>query len=649
MGYSMKIKIPDKKTVFIKRTIALAVLFVWDCFAVGISILLALRISFPSGVPNAFGIHGLFDFLFYVPPPLMGLLGEYLTYCAIGFVVANIIFRCYSTSLRHYSFGDMLRSIASAALYCFSFIALHIAFPDYISMNIKPIVIHTAILLTLNQFGRMSIRMFYEMSARHSQYLLMLGGEKIKRTLIFGAGEAGIYLANKIRSNPYHTIKPVVFIDDNPSIKRRTLSGIKVYGGFDRIEEAIIKFNIDEVIVAIPTIDKSTLQRVVNICKDKQCKISRFGRFDDSDNLDALQVSQIKLEDLLRRDSVELNMDAVISFVKNKTVLVTGGAGSIGSEICRQVLSFGCEKLIIFDINENGLFDIENELLGKYDKSRIICLLGSIRDQKRLEELFIEHKPQIVFHAAAHKHVPMTEYSPKEAVKNNVFGTRNVASAAIIHNAEKFILISTDKAVNPANIMGATKRIAERSVQLLDTASAVTELCCVRFGNVLGSNGSVVPVFKRQIEAGGPVTVTHRDITRYFMTIPEAVQLVLEAGAMAKGGEIFCLNMGEPVKIYDMACDMIKLSGYEPEKDIKIEFIGLRPGEKMYEEISMESEDAVQTENEKIFIMKPTEFDTTDLSVTIKELEEALQDSGIDRIVDIMKVLVPTFKHNSSC
>ena len=362
----------------------------------------------------------------------------------------------------------------------------------------------------------------------------------------------------------------------------------------------------------------------------------------DDVDLSNVKLTNINLVELLRRDKVTLNMKAVQDFVKDKVVLVTGGAGSIGSEICRQVLRFGCKHLVVFDIHENGLFEIENELKKDYS-GRFSLRLGSIRDVERLEEVFKEFKPSLVFHAAAHKHVPMMEYSPKEAIKNNVRGTINVAMQSIINNVEKFILISTDKAVNPTNIMGASKRIAEQAIQLLDTMSD-TDLSAVRFGNVLGSNGSVVPVFRKQIEEGGPVTVTHPDMRRYFMTIPEAVQLVLEAGTMAKGGEIFVLNMGEPVKIYDLACDLIRLSGLEPEVDIDIVFTGLRPGEKLFEEISMRDEDVTKTANDKIFIMKPMEYDSSDLSQKIKDLEESL-DGDVSEMFKKVKVLVPTFKH----
>jgi Polysaccharide biosynthesis protein. len=399
--------------------------------------------------------------------------------------------------------------------------------------------------------------------------------------------------------------------------------------------------------MAMTTADSETVKEVLIKCHKMHCALKRFGTIDDvnEQTLANAHISDINLEDLLRRDSIQLNMKVVKGFIEGKTVLVTGGAGSIGSEICRQVLSFGAKKLIIFDIHENGLFDIQNELKEKYDKSRFLIKLGSIRDRNRVNEIFDEFRPQVVFHAAAHKHVPMMEFNPSEAVKNNVFGTINVAQAAILYKAEKFILISTDKAVNPANIMGATKRIAEMTIQLFNRMSE-TDLAAVRFGNVLGSSGSVVPFFKKQIEKGGPVTVTHPEMRRYFMTIPEAVQLVLEAGAMAKGGEIFVLDMGKPVLIYDLACDLIRLSGYEPEKDIKIEFTGLRPGEKLFEEISLAEEDVVKTPNNKIYICKPVEYNERELSELIKQLEDRINKGDEQGMFSCVSRLVPTFKYN---
>ena len=359
-----------------------------------------------------------------------------------------------------------------------------------------------------------------------------------------------------------------------------------------------------------------------------------------------MRMTDINLEELLHRGSVHLNMDVVENFIKDKVVLVSGGAGSIGSELCRQALRFGCKTLVVLDFHENGLFHIGNELEEKYS-GRYHLRLASIRDRERIKEVFDEFSPEIVFHAAAHKHVPMMELNPREAVKNNIMGTINVCQTAVTHNVQKFITISTDKAVNPTNIMGATKRITELVMQLFDTVSD-TEFAAVRFGNVLGSNGSVVPFFKKQIEKGGPVTVTHPEMRRYFMTIPEACQLVLEAGAMAGGGEIFVLDMGEPVLISDLAKDMIRLSGLQPDVDIKIVFTGLRPGEKLFEEISLADEDVDRTTNAKIMIMKPIPFDHEELAKTVKAIEAAVAEEDDPRMFALVKELVPTFNHNKN-
>ena len=470
----------------------------------------------------------------------------------------------------------------------------------------------------------------------------------MRRILVYGAGELGAYLHKKLYDHPEDGMQVVAYLDDKKELHGCKVAGVKVYGGFDELPEILDDLHIDEVIVAIANPDKDFLKQLIRVCKSKKCTIRRFGTIDNlEERVENARLNTINLEELLRRDSVHLNMKAVKDFVQDKVVLVTGGCGSIGSEICRQVLRFGAKKLIVFDINENGLFAFDNELKEIYDQTRYSIRLGSVRDRKRMDEIFKEFEPQLVFHAAAHKHVPMMELNPKEAVKNNVFGTINVAQVAINHQAEKFILISTDKAVNPTNIMGASKRIAEMVIQMMDKVSD-TDFAAVRFGNVLGSNGSVVPFFQKQIEEGGPVTVTHPEMRRYFMTIPEAVQLVLEAGAMADGGEIFVLDMGEPVLIYDLACDMIRLSGLEPEKDIKIVFTGLRPGEKLFEEISLAEENTTKTSNNKIYINKPVDNNLNWFAKNVKHLEETLSLPGMDEMFDSVKDIVSTFEHNDN-
>lgn len=623
-----------------KKLLALFSLMLWDVISVIVSVFLSFRINYNAQYES----YGYWDKpMTWVPGSMDQSNVLSLIIISVGAILLlNVIFGNYKLALRHFGLNDVLKTFLT--LFCFTtgFFAVGYLMNVFSTIQEKYVIVLSLLLFICLLAGRSSVKIYNEITANINVKNKAKSGKAI-RTLIYGAGEAGAYFCNKAKFDKNNDFLPVVFIDDNESLKKTKLHGVTIYGGSDKLGEAIKKFNIDEVIVAIPTASKHVLKHAMDVCRENRCKIRRFGNIDDIE-LSNVKVTNIDIEELLRRDSVSLNMNVVRKFIEGKVVLVTGGAGSIGSEICRQVLSFGCKHLVIFDFHENGLFDIDNELSGEYKGKYNLCL-GSVRDKKRLKEVFSEYSPQIVFHAAAHKHVPMMEYSPKEAVKNNVKGTINVVMASILNNVEKFILISTDKAVNPTNIMGASKRIAEMSIQLLDKMSK-TDLSAVRFGNVLGSNGSVVPVFRRQIEEGGPVTVTHPDICRYFMTIPEAVQLVLEAGAIANGGEIFVLNMGEPVKIYDLACDLIKLSGYEPNVDIDIVFSGLRPGEKLFEEISMKNEDMIKTTNDKIYIVQPMEFDSPLLAQQIKDLELTANNGTVEEMFTIVRDLVPTFYHN---
>ncbi len=614
----------------VKRYTSVLVLLTWDFLSVFLSLFISVKITFPAQ-------SGL-------PPYWQGMFFPTVVAVSTGaLILLNLIFGNYSSNLKHFGLSDVLKEVYACTIFSVAFYYINTEYYDYLQIDPR-IVILMVILLTMFQIlGRSSVRLANSINNEISRRSYIKSG-KAKRTLVFGAGEAGVSFCSRERLKGEHFLEPVVFIDDDENLKGRKICGIKVYGGSDKMDEAVKKFGIEEIVVAIPTATKKVLNFALNVCRENKCSLHRFGEIADV-NLNTATITDINIEQLLRRDSVSLNMEVVENFVAGKTVVVTGGAGSIGSEICRQVLGFGCKHLVIFDIHENGLFDIENELKAEYE-GRYSMRLGSIRDAQRLKEVFDEFKPELVFHAAAHKHVPMVEYSPREAIKNNVRGTINVAHAAIMHKCEKFILISTDKAVNPTNVMGASKRIAERAIQLLDTLSD-TDLSAVRFGNVLGSNGSVVPFFRKQIANGGPVTVTHPDMKRYFMTIPEAVQLVLEAGAMADGGEIFVLNMGEPVKIYDLACDLIRLSGLEPEKDIEIKITGLRPGEKLFEEINIKGEDMTTTTNDQIFVMKPMEFEETDVSAKIKELEKSLENEDLTEMFEKIKELVPTFNHKS--
>ena len=409
-----------------------------------------------------------------------------------------------------------------------------------------------------------------------------------KRVLVVGAGGAGALVVNEYKKNPQYKKKVVAFVDDSWVKKGIYVSGIKVLGDRYDIPTVVEEQRIDEIIIAISELNEVELKKILDECKKTTAQVKIMPGVSEviDGKFSVKKIRDVDVEDLLGREPIKLDFSGISSYIENKVIMVTGGGGSIGSELCRQIARFNPKELIIFDIYENNAYDLQNELLRKYENLNLKTLIGSVRDRKRLNSIFKEYRPQVVFHAAAHKHVPLMEDSPGEAIKNNVLGTLNTAELASEYGVERFVLISTDKAVNPTNVMGATKRMCEMVIQSIDKESD-TEFVAVRFGNVLGSNGSVVPLFKKQIAEGGPVTLTHKDITRYFMTIPEASQLVLQAGAYAKGGEIFVLDMGQPVKIYDLAENLIRLSGYIPNEEIEIKVTGLRPGEKLYEELLM--------------------------------------------------------------
>lgn len=470
-----------------------------------------------------------------------------------------------------------------------------------------------------------------------------------KNLLIIGAGEAANEIIKTVKNTMKGYYNIVGLIDDNPNKMNYAISGIKILGTRDDIAEICKQYKVDVIFFSISNIDNKNKKEILNICQETGVKIRVLPSIADIiKNKSLLQnLRDVEIEDLLGREPITLANENIGELIKGKSILVTGGGGSIGSELCRQIAKFNPSRLIIFDIYENNLYNIEMELKQNHydEKFEIVAIVGSVRDKKRLEQVFKKYNPYLVFHAAAHKHVPLMEVSPLEAIKNNVFGTYNVANYADKYSVKRFILISTDKAVNPTNIMGATKRMCEMIIQAFNQKSK-TEFAAVRFGNVLGSNGSVLPLFKKQIANGGPVTVTHRDITRFFMTIPEAVSLVLQAMSYAKGGEIFVLDMGEPVKIYDLAVSLIKLSGLEPNVDIPIEITGLRPGEKLYEELLMSEEGLQTTAHNKIFIGKPSDITYEQMLKKLGKLEEIIQNENIsvNKIKDTMKQVVPTYK-----
>ncbi len=465
--------------------------------------------------------------------------------------------------------------------------------------------------------------------------------------MIIGAGFAGSELINEIAgSKNFANCNVRCVIDDNPYKWDKYIDGIKIVGGCEKIKEAAKKYDIDMIVFSIPACPSDRKAEILKICQETSCEIrvvpSVYQLLTDK-NVGVSSIRKVEIEDLLGRETIDINVASVMDYVEGQTVLITGGGGSIGSELCRQIAAHNPKRLIVFDIYENNAYDIQNELLEMYPDLNLVTLIGSVRDKVRLESVFAKYKPNLVYHAAAHKHVPLMEFNPNESIKNNVFGTANTAFYADKYKAKKFVLISTDKAVNPTNIMGASKRICEMIVQSYNNHSK-TEFVAVRFGNVLGSNGSVIPLFKKQIANGGPVTVTDPNIIRYFMTIPEAVSLVLQAGASAKGGEIFVLDMGQPMKIVDLAENLIKLSGYVPYKDIKIEFTGLRPGEKLYEEMLMSEEGLTKTDNRLIYIGHPIDIDEDKLKKTLEKMHDEMYDESAN-IRGLVADIVPTYTY----
>ncbi|WP_101697083.1 polysaccharide biosynthesis protein [Clostridium minihomine] len=491
-------------------------------------------------------------------------------------------------------------------------------------------------------FSRFSFRLMRR--ARKKNQAQQKDKAEFHRVMIIGAGETGSMIIKEMKNAPETSGIPVVAIDDNKAKRGSRIHGVKVVGGRESILKMAVRHNVDQILLAIPTTKKKDLQDILQICSKTGCQLKTVPDFSEilENGIDTQSIRDVEITDLLGRDEITLNVNEICGYLTDKTVLVTGGGGSIGSELCRQIAYFNPKKLIIFDIYENNAYDLQNELLMRFKRLKLEVLIGSVRDAARINHVFEVCRPDVVFHAAAHKHVPLMEMSPGEAVKNNVFGTLNVAHAADRYGVDRMVLISTDKAVNPTNVMGATKRICELIIQYFSRHSK-TDFMAVRFGNVLGSNGSVIPLFKKQIASGGPVTVTHPEIIRYFMTIPEAARLVLQAGGMARGGEIFVLDMGQPVKIVDLARNLIRLSGYEPDVDIKIVYTGLRPGEKLYEELLLDSEgDCTKTSHELIYIGTPIPFSE---ETFLCELEELRSCAGVDNVqmMGIIHRLVPTY------
>lgn len=561
---------------------------------------------------------------------------DLLRFAPINTVTAIVIFYLFKLYTSVWSFAGIKEAMRVAAATLFSAGFEFIAFV----LLKQPLprsffVLDFLFLAALEVMFRLSYRLIRNVRGRMTS--------KRIPAMIIGAGQTGAMVLRELQNNSHSHSRAVCFIDDNPKLHGRYLNGVRVVGGSGEIKEAVEKYKVGEIILAVPGATAQQRKNILALCQETSCLLRIVPAVYQLANGDVCiqEIRNVEVEDLLGRETVNVNLDEIADFVSGKTVLVTGGGGSIGSELCRQITKYAPKKLIIFDVYENNAYDIQQELLERADCPALEVLIGSVRDERRVDRLFEEYRPDVVYHAAAHKHVPLMEDSPNEAIKNNVFGTLNVARAADKYGAQAMVLISTDKAVNPTNVMGASKRICEMIIQTLSQTSK-TRFVAVRFGNVLGSNGSVIPLFKRQIANGGPVTVTHKEIIRYFMTIPEAVSLVLQAGAYAKGGEIFVLDMGKPVKIYDLAVNMIKLSGLRPHEDIPIEITGLRPGEKLYEEMLMSEEGLDKTPNKLIFIGHPNDFDHDFLLDHLSTLRELSADNCVD-IRDEIEALVSTY------
>lgn len=571
------------------------------------------------------------------------ILPEYMTsierYAVVNVITTIIIFYFINLYRRVWTYAGthevvliVTACILSTAFQAMGFLMFNLIVPR------SYYIIYTFLMIMTTILSRFSYR-----ALRAVQRNIKKTGKRPVNTMVIGAGEAGSMIIHELRTSRHLNRNLVCIIDDNPSKKGKYLQGVRIYGGRENIFSCAKKYDVEEIILAIPSASPKTTKEILKICNQTECKLKILpGMYQlITEEVSVSKLKEVSIEDLLGRDSIDIDLDSVAGYVRGKTVLVTGGGGSIGSELCRQIANYNPKCLIIFDIYENNAYDIQQELKIKYPQLHLEVLIGSVRNTKRIEWIMSHYRPDVVYHAAAHKHVPLMEDSPNEAIKNNVFGTYKTARAADKYGVKRFVLISTDKAVNPTNIMGASKRLCEMVVQTFNKYSR-TEYVAVRFGNVLGSNGSVIPLFKKQMEAGGPVTVTHPDIIRYFMTIPEAVSLVLQAGAYAKGGEIFVLDMGEPVKIADLAKNLIRLSGYTLGIDMEIKYTGLRPGEKLYEELLIADEGLQKTENDLIYIGEPLEFDDVHFLSELKKLEEAAIEES-EKVKEIVSGIVTTY------
>ena len=612
----------------------------WSSVAASRAVMVAVLDVLATAACYFFGLWFRYDFVFadISPEHLDGYLRAILPWCAI-MVAVFVVFRLYNCIWAFVSTSEVFRILGAYAV--LAVLGVSIFHFDGSFMPRSSLVVGFVFSFLCTVGIRFSYRL---LRTAQMQFAHIAHSGELKRVMLIGAGDAGRALANEFLSSAYIQEHLACVIDDNPVKHGKQLCGIPIVGGRDRIPEAVRKYHIGKIICAIPSASASARKQILDICATTGCEVQILPGIYQMVNgeVSISKLRQVDPQDLLGRDPIRVDLEQIVGYVSGKVVLVTGGGGSIGSELCRQIARAKPKLLIVFDIYENNAYDIQMELRREHPELRLEVLIGSVRNLARVESIMSAWHPDLVFHAAAHKHVPLMEDSPNEAIKNNVFGTYNVAMAAAKYGISWFVLISTDKAVNPTNIMGASKRLCEMVVQMMNRRSD-TEFVAVRFGNVLGSNGSVIPLFKKQIEAGGPVTVTHPDIIRYFMTIPEAVSLVLQAGYYAKGGEIFVLDMGEPVKIDTMARNLIRLSGFEPDVDIKVEYTGLRPGEKLYEELLMREEGMQDTDNKLIHIGRPIEMDDDLFCGQLQRLEQACTEESPD-IRELVAQMVPTYK-----
>ena len=600
------------------KRVRMGILMAADVFALCLASFLGLFVRFDLNISR-------------IPPEYARAALEFLPYYILASLVIFFLARMYSTMWSVAGVREALHVVAACGLASLVQIAgmvlLQLSVP-------RSFFLVSFAALCAEELGiRLSYRVVISLFGNHSR-------KAAKRIMIVGAGTSGSVILKEMTTSSLVNGCVVCFVDDDKNKAGKFLNGVPVAGNRNDIPRLAAEYKIDEIYIAIPSASAKERKAIIEICRETGCQVKILPGIYQLINgeVSIAKLRNVEIEDLLGRDPIRVNLDEIMGYVSGKVVLVTGGGGSIGSELCRQVASHNPKQLIIFDIYENNAYDIQLELKEKYPDLDLVVLIGSVRNTHRIETVFEKYCPDIVYHAAAHKHVPLMEDSPNEAIKNNVFGTYKTAKAADKYGTKRFVLISTDKAVNPTNIMGASKRMCEMVVQMMNARSK-TDFVAVRFGNVLGSNGSVIPLFKKQIEQGGPVTVTHPDIIRYFMTIPEAVSLVLQAGAYARGGEIFVLDMGEPMKILDLAKNLIRLSGYTPDVDIPIVFTGLRPGEKLYEELLMNEEGMQDTPNKLIHIGKPIEFDMERFEGQLEELYSIANQDGDGIREDVMRIV----------